>query len=43
MTFTAGRLRVRFVAVYVSVAGGFVVDRTPNDAQPPVAVCGVGL
>lgn len=29
--------------MYVSVAGGFVVDLTTNPAQPPVMTCGVEL
>jgi hypothetical protein len=36
-------LRERSVAVYVSVAAGFVVDRTMKPTQPPVMVCGVEL
>jgi hypothetical protein len=41
VTVADGRLRERSLAVYVSVAGGFVVDVTTNAAQPPLVVFGV--
>src|SRR6266498_810564 len=36
-------VRVRSFAVYVSVAGGFVVDCTKNAAHPALAICGLEL
>jgi predicted sugar kinase len=41
VALAVGRLRERSVAVYVSVAGGFVVDVTTKVAQPPLVVFGV--
>jgi len=41
VTVADGRLRERSLAVYVSVAGGFVVDVTTNPTQPPLVVFGV--
>jgi hypothetical protein len=43
VVLTVGTLREKSVAVYVSVAGGFVVEVTVNPTQPPVMTCGVEL